>query len=146
MADPFSAAANVITILGVAARSCHYLFELITKVADAPDDVQQTLEWLHALHSTFCELEKLASDAVFRDVFLDVPQGFTSRLQRSVADLAGMERRLHKVVDKLKKRGLVHAWARTKFALDGDRWMKKFYERLQMYQATFTLDLMNLQL
>jgi hypothetical protein len=146
MADPFSAAANVITVLGVAARSCQYLLELCTKFADAPDDVQQTLVWLHALHSTFCALEKLAGDAVLRDVFLDVSDGFASRLQYSVADLAAMERRLRKVADKLKKRGLMHAWARTKFAFDGDRWMKKFYERLQMYQATFTLDLMHLQM
>ena len=146
MADPFSCAANVVAILGVGARSCQFLFDLINKFADAPEHVQQRIVWLRALHSTFCELQNLAGEALLRDDLWSLPDGFPSRLQDAVTDLRCIERRLSRVEERLKKRGIAHAWARAKFAFDGDRWLKAFFERLQMYQATFTLDLMNLQM
>lgn len=146
MPDPFSCAANAVALLGVAAHSCQCLFNVITKIADAPADIQQHLVWLQALRSTFSELQKLAGDARLRDIFLDLPEGFNSRLQEALADLQRVERRVRQIADRLKKRGMVHAWARVKFAFSGDQWIKKFFERLQTYQATFTLDLLNLQI
>jgi len=146
MADPLSCVANITAILGFTTHSCHYLFEFFTKIVDAPTEIRHHILWLRALQSTFSELQVLVGDGRLRNIFMHLPPGFDSRLRGACSDLQEVEQRVRRIAGRLKKGGMIQTWARFKYAFSGDQWLKKFLERLQTYQAIFTLDLLTLQM
>lgn len=140
MADPLSIIASVTAVLTFSIQACRYIGEFVSQVHGAPTEIRQYQLCLQALTATFYELLKLCNvNNLAND--LKLPPEFNSRLISCKDDIEGMRMRIDRIAGSLDNGKVVKTWARMKFALFNDRQLEKFFGRVQIYQATFTLDL-----
>lgn len=143
MADPLSVSVSVLTLVGIAGESCQHLFNFLRTVSEAPKEVQRQIATLQALASTLRNIESLGKDDC-------AGVGFTSefrvRIDECMVDLHAIESRIRKVNDQMEGGKTRRTWARLKWSLTADLWLNKFFARVQIYQASFALDLLTLQM
>ncbi|RYP42658.1 hypothetical protein DL767_000027 [Monosporascus sp. MG133] len=146
MADPLSAAANIVAVIVVSIQSCAYLVQFFQNLADAPAEVRHNAMWLKALQSTFGELQTLAQDQRFLDFRVQLPAGFDARLGDCRADLQLAEARIRRVCTGLRGGKVLQTWTKVKHCFAGEQWSAQFSRRLQMYHSTFAIDLATIQI
>lgn len=70
---------------------------------------------------------------------------FSGHLAHYLADLRGMEARVRKVDRTFKVVGRRRSWARPTWSLNSKDWLNKFFYRVQVYHAVFSLELLTIQ-
>lgn len=141
MADPISIAASLISILTLAGGTCRQLSEYFTRIARVPATVRHCSLWLTTLASTFDKLKTLGSEIRLYHQSIELPEGFNGRLRECTVDLQAIERRVGRVRQNLGKNRVLCTWTRVKYTILDERCLQEFFQRLQMYQSTFSLDL-----
>jgi hypothetical protein len=140
MVDPLSTIASVTAVLTFSIQSCRYIGQFISQVHDAPNEVRKYQLCLQALTATFCELLKICDMKDFVSG-IELPCEFSSRLSTCNKDITDMSTRIRRITGGLDGGKMAKAWSRVKYTIFDEQRLESFFERIQIYQATFTLDL-----
>ena len=141
MADPISITASVASILTISIQTCRYLGASFSQISEAPKEAEQYQLFFRALIAAFCELRKICGDSAAPGV-CPFPPDFKDRLESCKEDLEEMQAFVDGIDKNMKGKKMKKTWTRISYVLFADERLKKFMNRLQMYQATFMLDLM----
>lgn len=145
MADPVSIAASCITVLSTAIWACRQLSKCIDRIAKVPRTVQHCSLLLKSLASTFDQLRSLGREVHLHSQPIELPEKFDDRLNECVTDLQMIEKRMSQVRQSLERNRLRRTWTQMKFNVFDEPHLKEFFERLQLYQSAFSLDLITFQ-
>ena len=139
--DPFSAAANALALLGLAAQSAQILVEYLRAFVKASEAVRQHTTALETLSSTLTGIQTLGRVLPPEYAW---PGEFHSRLESCLADLDAIKKKLKGLGDHLRRDGMKRAYARMKW-YSLQREMQPSFARIQLYIAAFSTDLSILQ-
>jgi hypothetical protein len=143
MADPLSIAASIASLLTISIQSCRYISNFFTQVSSAPAEVSFYRLCFQALHATFSELQIIFTDCSLVGVVL-FPPGFDHRLESCKKDLEAVQAIINDMEQKMKGTRMRRTWASINNTLFTHERLEKFSNRLQQYQALFTLDLITI--
>ena len=141
MADPLSITASVASVLTISIQTCRFLGTFFSQISEAPADAEQYQLFFRALIAAFCELQIICNDKTNTGGTL-FPPDFKDRLESCKEDLEEMQTFVEGINYEMKGKKLKKTWTRISYVLFADERLKKFRIRLQIYQATFMLDLM----
>lgn len=143
MCDPLSVTASTLTVVGFAAQSCQLLSNFFYSFYDAPKDLQHHIAALHALRSTFAGIATLEKEIPDTSCFTP---DFCVRLRDCILDFQVTERRLKSLCTHLEEGSVRRIWTRVKWSSIDQTKIKKFLARVESYHATFSLDLLLLNM
>ena len=140
MADPLSATASAIAVIGLAVQSCEVLCRLFRSLHEASEDLKHHVATLQALKCTFTRISDLDKDLIDQSW---VRQALSSRLRECFLELKGMEDLVRPLHDDLQNGRLRRVWTTTKWVgCHQKQRIEKFMMRIESYYMTFSLDLM----
>jgi hypothetical protein len=142
MAEALSVTANIFAVVSFAGESSKFLFEFFRAASGAPEEIQHQILTLRTLCSIFASIHALGSLLPREHAWTN---DFQDRLTACTADLHNVESKLKKLHGRLEKGGLWKTWAKIKWTADDYYW-QRFFARVQMYHATFSLDLLTLNM
>lgn len=146
MADPISIAASLIAIVTLAGSACRHISDGLVRIAKVSVTVQHSSLRLQVLASTFDQLQSLGTEIHLHNQPVKLPATFNDRLKECAADLQAMTLRVDRVRHKLESNRFLRAWTQMRYTLFEEQCLKNFFERVHMYQTTFSMDLNIIQM
>ena len=140
--DPISASANIIALVGFTCKSCQALHAFFRGLSEARGDIMQFCSTLKSLESTLQCINSLCTDS---DITPHLSHSFTDGLKACYIELETVESRCRKARKMLQKGRMSSSWARLRWYLSAEHWLKRFFARIQTYQMLFSLELSTLQ-
>ena len=150
MAEPLSASASIIAVVGFAAESSKLIFSFFQGIAHAPANVHDSALALSSLSVTLTNLQQSGTKL---DPKYKFPAHFRSRLNDCLKDLKAFEAKIDKIDAVLSNRGTSRhdwdtktrrSWERLRWLLVGEQETRRFLEKVTMYQNEFVLELLGL--
>lgn len=150
MADPFSTVASIITVAGLAVTSTKALVGLCRDMSSIPLEVNQALQALRSLHATLTDLQQATTKPSSNYIFSPL---FCTRIHDCQTDLAKFETKLSRISsifdEKCKsarslKRMAKTTWEKAKWVGKVEQETAKFLDRIRLYQAEFSLELVKI--
>lgn len=144
MCEPLSAAASILAVAEVAAKSCECLYNALRLFSEAPKDLQHHINAVQALQSILADIAALEKD--LPNAALITPD-FKARLQVCMLDLQAVERLARSFYAQLEQGRARRTWAKMRWAsADQRQAMKRYLSRIESYCKTFSLDLLLLNM
>ena len=140
--DPVSATASVIAIAGVAGKSCQALLSFFHGISEAQEDILQFCKTLQSLESTLQCIRSLCTDPNVRQ---HLTQNFTVCLKECFSELEAADTKCRKAQNLMQRGKMQSSWARLRWYLSAEHWLKKFFFHVQTYHTVFSLELSTLQ-
>lgn len=145
MCDPLSVVASVLTVAGVAAKTCEGLHKALRRFGEAPKDLQHHIAAIQALQSTFAGIAALEKDVPDATLFFTLE--FKARLQACMLDLQAMEGLIKSFHSQLGEGRARRMWAKVRWSsVDQQQTLKSHLNRIESYHTTFSLDLLLLNM
>lgn len=139
MCDPLSATASVITVAGVAAQTCEYLYKTVRCLSDAPKEVRRHVVALQALQSTLTGIAALEKDIPNPGIFTEE---FKIRLRECISDLQAMEQHAKPFQQQFDEGTARRTWAKVRWSsVDHKYRLKKYLARIESHYAILSLGL-----
>ncbi|KAL9024061.1 MAG: hypothetical protein Q9180_008010 [Flavoplaca navasiana] len=150
MAEPLSASASIIAVVGFAAESSKLIFSFFQGITHAPATIHDSAL---ALSSLYLTLTKLHQSGTKLDTNYKFPAHFCGRLNDCLKDLRTFEAKRDKIDAVFSNRGTRkhdwdtktrRSWERVRWLLVGEQETRRFLEKVKMYQNEFILELLGL--
>ena len=153
MSEPLSSLASVITVAGSATESTKVLLTFFRQFRNAPAQVHQWLTMLESLRSTLSNLQQCGRnlDPTYRfsTHFQQRLLGCVIQLQICTSEVARIDAELAKASSDGNKswdHKARRSWERAKWAIVGDRKMKKVMKMMNLYHFEFVMELLKVLL
>ena len=140
--DPISTTASIISITGLACHSCQALISFFHGISEARGDILHFCSTLQSLDSILQSIKSLCIDARIKQ---HITLNLTVCLEKCASEVQLVDAKCQKA-QKLIQRGPLHSsWARLRWYLSAEHWLKKFFARVQTYHAILSLECSTLQ-
>ena len=150
MAEPLSASASIIAVVGFAAESSKLIFCFFQGITHAPANIHDSALALSSLYVTLTNLQKSGTKL---DPNYKFPAHFCGRLNDCLKDLKGFEAKIGKIDAVFSNQGTRkhdwdtitrRSWERVEWLLVGEQETRRFLDKVKMYQNEFILELLGL--
>ena len=141
--DPISASVNFLTLLNAAGSSSVFLYKFFKGLQKARREIQYHFFLLEGLSEIFSALYSLHVEPRIQR---ELPKDFLLRLESCSMDLQEVEAKVQNLCLCIKGGTINKSWAKIKWSLDSQDWLKGFFARVQGYHAEFSLKLHCVQL
>jgi hypothetical protein len=142
--EVISAAASILALIEGTCKSTKYIYRFFHNVADGPLEVRNHCVSIKALENNLLELQILCSTVQLGTQQITL---LSHDVQQCLVEIQAAEKRI-KQIDKDFAAEIVHrTWTKIKYGLRREGpWLEKFFDRVKVWNNTFTFNLVLLQL
>lgn len=138
--DPLSVTASVLAVATFAVKSCEGIYETLSRIAEAPKELEQHLTAVQNLRATLEDIAKLQDEGLPDGILTPTLVG---RLRACMLDLKTIDELARSFHDTLKEGKRSRALARVRLSLgDQKRALKNHLGRIEAHHRTLSLDLL----
>ncbi len=142
--DPFSTVAGVLALLDAVCKSSKFIHVFFRGIVDGPSIVHGHCVLLEVLQNKFLQLQEICALAEPQDNHV---LRLSTNLSLCLKDLNIAESRIATVNCNMKSGKSRRTRAIVRWAVfKGDPWVDRFFDRVKIWQSTFTCDLIQLQM
>lgn len=140
--EPVSSTASIIAITGLACKSCQTLISFFRDISEVRADILHFCCTLQSLDSTLQDIKLLCTDPQINQY---ITPNLTNCLESCLSEVQDVDTKCQKA-QKLIQRGTLHSgWARLRWYLSAEHWLKKFLAHIQTYHIVLSLEWSTLQ-
>ena len=141
--DPLSISAALVTFLAAAGKTCEALHVLFCGIEEAQTEMKDLLLALKALNTALTNLQKLM---MILPPILEIVSDLHPRTNDCLGDLRAIESKIRGRWGIAESGTLRRGWSSLRWSFSKHRWLGRFHSRVQLYNQSFCLDLLCLQM